>query len=424
MNNLSQEFRHRKQQPDHLDGGAGAPLEEELKRKIRQVEENVGQHFGEHVLHQVKIGLATAATSLLQDCQQPITVLYVGGSGSSKTTTCNLLMPDKDHPELSLHIVRVDKFTPKSFVTHVASVKAERLPEIDLLPKIENKCLVTKELAPLFRGRTDDLEETFSTLIAILDGKGFTSASGIRGIRGYNRDLFFAWLGATTPLSNRVHQLMAQLGTRLVFYNTETRERSEEELLAFARRTDTAQAETVCRSACNDHLKALFESHQVKSIPESFFQISEPHLLDLVRHVQLMCFLRAGFEMKTGQLGEVQYSRPDREVAYRAIIIFKNLAFASALIHGRNTVNDFDLQQIRHIAYSSMPEQRRILFQVLLQHEGHLEVKEVSGMSKPTALRHMKELSHLGVCDFQLGDVNNTASSITLAERWKWLIDP
>ncbi len=53
---------------------------------------------------------------------------------------------------------------------------------------------MTKELAPIFRGREEELKENFSTLISVLDGKGFTSDTGMRGQRGYKDIIIFNWL--------------------------------------------------------------------------------------------------------------------------------------------------------------------------------------------------------------------------------------
>ena len=70
---------------------------------------------------------------------------------------------------------------------------------MDSLPQLANKVLVTKELTPIFRGREDELKENFATLTAVLDGKGFTSNSGVQRKRGYEQSIVFNWLGATTP---------------------------------------------------------------------------------------------------------------------------------------------------------------------------------------------------------------------------------
>ncbi len=103
-------------------------------------------------------------------------------------------------------------------MSHASNQTSERLAKNDLLPKLKNKILVTKELAPLFRGRDKDLEERFSILIGVLDGEGFVSDSGVHGRRGVETAVVFNWLGATTPIPRQTHRLMSQLGTRLLFY--------------------------------------------------------------------------------------------------------------------------------------------------------------------------------------------------------------
>jgi hypothetical protein len=108
--------------------------------------------------------------------------------------------PTKGKWYLEEYIIRSDKYTPKSFVTHAANRKKEELEDIDLLPKLRDKILITKELAPILRGRETEMQENFSILISVLDGKGFTSHSGSQGTRGYKEAIVFNWLGATTPL--------------------------------------------------------------------------------------------------------------------------------------------------------------------------------------------------------------------------------
>jgi len=393
-----------------------------MESLLKEVEKEVTAHFGERTLQMVKAGFATIATLALQ-IYQPTSLIYVGASGSAKTTVCSLLTPDADHKGLKKWIIRVDKFTPASFVTHASNVKKEKLKDIDLLPKIKNRCLITKELAPLFRGKETDLQDNFSILISVLDGKGYVSTSGVQGTRGYDGDISFSWLGATTPLSNRVHKIMAQLGTRLVFYNTDGEEKSIDELVEFAKRTNTTDAEAKCRQICNDFLEGFFKSHPVRSIQEDDLTFPD-HLIErLVRYVDLMCHLRAGFSMRVDREGEKIFSKPERETPYRAIRIFKNIAYGSALIHGREEVNADDLNQLEHIAYSSMPEQRRLVFQALVESGGEVTASEVCSqtkVSRPTALHYMEELGHLGVVSVKYG----ISTSINLNPEFNWLIKP
>ena len=51
---------------------------------------------------------------------------------------------------------------------------------MDLLPKIKDKTLITKELGPVFQGKVQDVQERFAVLTSVLDGQGFVSNSGAR----------------------------------------------------------------------------------------------------------------------------------------------------------------------------------------------------------------------------------------------------
>ena len=100
----------------------------------------------------VDAALATYATLLLQDTKNPVAVIFVGGPSSGKTTVVDMF---KTHAET----YPSDQFTPKSFVSHSANVSRDRLASIDLLPRIRHKLLATPELAPIFRGKDDELRD-------------------------------------------------------------------------------------------------------------------------------------------------------------------------------------------------------------------------------------------------------------------------
>jgi len=342
----------------------------------------------------------------------------------------SFILPDKDHKEeLSKYIIRSDNFTPRAFVSHAANVTSKKLEEIDLLPKIENKVLVTKELAPIFRGKREELVERFSILISVLDGKGLISSSGSKGTRGYDRDINFCWLGATTPLSNDTHKLMAQLGTRMLFYNTDRKEKSIDELLEFAEHNDNSIKEKECRKVVNDFLVAFFDVYKPSSFDVDAIGFDRGQLRKLVTYAKAMAMLRAAFSYKEGDEDDPEddrHGRPSMEREERAIIIMKHIAYGSALIHGRDCIDDYDIGQIKHIAFSSMPEQRRILFEALLKEggEGNTErMMEMTGFSRNTVLHYMKEIGHLGIAEFVTGTPAE-ASTIRINEMFRELVEP
>jgi len=122
----------------------------------------------------VEVGLSVGASLLLKDNANPVAVIYMGGPGTSKTTVASMFA---DHPQC----YRSDNFTPAAFVTQAANQTRASLTDIDLLPRIKHKLLVTPELAPIFRGKEDELAKRFATLTRVLDGEGLTTDPGHRG---------------------------------------------------------------------------------------------------------------------------------------------------------------------------------------------------------------------------------------------------
>lgn len=181
---------------------------------LERVKRLVRAHYN-GLLPAVECGLAVFGTMPLSGRTRPLSVIFETTSGYGKSAVTQMFFPLAG-TGLDKYAYRCDKFTPKAFVSHAANVSKDKLSEIDLLPQLRNKVLVTKELAPIFRGRDDELKETFSILIAVLDGKGFSSNSGVQGKRGYEENIVFNWLGATTPLRRDTHRLMYQLGTSVV----------------------------------------------------------------------------------------------------------------------------------------------------------------------------------------------------------------
>ena len=90
---------------------------------------------------------------------------------------------------LANSVLRIDDFTPASLVSHSANRKSTELSKTDRLPKMRDKCVITKEMAPLFTGHEDELMKKFAVLASVLDGEGYISSSGNHGQRGYEEAL-------------------------------------------------------------------------------------------------------------------------------------------------------------------------------------------------------------------------------------------
>lgn len=371
----------------------------------------------------VRACLAVCLGMTLKNRNRPLGLILEGRSGSGKTTVIQMFNP-KAEPTLGDFVYRSDKFTPKSFVSHAANVRASEMENLDLLPRLRNKILLTKELAPIFRGRDEEVSDNFAILISVLDGDGFVSDSGMRGRRGYDEPIMFNWIGATTPLAQRTHQMMAQLGTRLLFYEVPSLELSDDDLLNYALKGTPNEAASRCNAAVNNFLISFFKQHPVATIDPAKVKFSRSLLCQLTRWAKLLVTGRA--EINYEDDDPISASPP--EGAWRVVDHFKDLARGHALIDGRTTINRSDLELIAHVAISSLPGHIRPIIRRLCGDAKSVtssECEKLCGVSRPTARKRLRELELLGIVTITKGTPSaNSPDTALLHPEFAWLRTP
>jgi hypothetical protein len=367
--------------------------------------------------------LAVFGSMSLSDRTRPLSLIFEGPSGSGKTTVVEMAFPLSDS-DLTKYVYRSDKFTPRAFVSHAANKRRADLKKIDLLPRLEDKVLLTKELAPIFRGREQEMQDNFSTLISILDGMGFVSDSGMQGQRGYDRKILFNWIGATTPLPSSVHRLMSQLGTRLLFFEVPSVALAETDLLAFAKNKEPSISQTACNNIVNEFLVEFFERFPVGSVRYSQIRTTDALLSRLIK---LACFLvtaRAEIvrEMDAGK-NWVPVSVMPPEGVHKVINYLKDLAFGQALINGRTELTSEDLDLVEEVVISSIPRHLRQILRYLRSHD-EIDTPRVCSLcnaSAPTARNYMKEIALLGIADSKRGSPRTCKPNcISLTTAYDW----
>ena len=115
--------------------------------------------------HSLEFELSIKNILNIKGCSLPFAGIVLGKPSSLKTAGIELFRKSK-------HTFYTDNFTARSFVSHSTTVSKEQLEEIDLLPKIKNKCFLTPELAPTFAAKDDDLIQVLGILTRILDSHG------------------------------------------------------------------------------------------------------------------------------------------------------------------------------------------------------------------------------------------------------------
>jgi hypothetical protein len=389
---------------------------------LDHVYRTVGEYFPE-IVSETVICLSVAATLLLEDQQNPVALNLEGVPSSLKTTLIDFFDGAEDK------CYRSDKFTPKSFVSHSASISRERLAEVDLLPRIRHKVFLVPELAPLFGLRNEDLLESFAILTRVLDGQGLSTDSGIHGRRGHTGDYLFAWIGGTTPIPHNVWKTMGKLGSRFLFIEMPADEYSDEELVrAAAGGTSYRGRLDVCRVAVAVFLEALWQATGgVRGVAWDRSADPQEILLRIAAFAKVLARLRGTISIWREGSGDEEtynFSTPVIEGPQRAMSLLYALARGHALVHGRSQLAADDLPIVARAALESTPNDRRAVMRLLLAHDGLVtspQVQEALRCSAPTSRAILETLDKLG-----LGRLENPGPPVTAAlrldDQFRWLL--
>jgi len=346
----------------------------------------------------------------LKDWTDPIGINIIGAPSSQKTTILSFFYGLNDL------IFKSDNITPKSFVSH-SNVTDIELEKIDLLPKIKDMAFIIPELAPIFGKRKEDLIENMSIITRIFDGEGFESDSGTKGHRGYSGEYLFTWLGASTPLEDRVWKTMGKLGARWFFIYLSEKHEGEEELKSIITSDNIYGKKIIeCREATHRYLKTIFKDGLKRNIKWDNTKIPDEIAECIVKCAQILKLLRGSIQMWENQDGSYEYRNILIEEPYRIISILTTIAKGHAISEGRNELIFDDFLIILLIVFSSMPEERRVLFELLLKNIDnditHKDIEIKLKCSQRTAYKTIKELTMLGI-------IQQTSSNYSISDDVK-----
>jgi len=403
------------------------PLAKDLDLSLNDVLSKVREGYSPQIAEALRAELAVVAAASYADIPCCLAFILEGPSGTGKSALVEMLHPTKENEQ---YLRREDRFTAASFVSNASNVKKDKLKEIDLLPKIAGKVMLTKELASMFCNDDKALREIFGIVTAVLDGKGYTTATGTHGERGYKENCRFNWIGATTPVPTRVHNIMALFGCRFLFYECNFPEPSYDEILEKMKSSSSYSMEKECNAVVNSFVNQHFERHGVSTVHAADVHIPDAIFKGLFDYARLMTLGRRAVNVEKRAFGddllEFNYYASPAEGVYRPLEMFRSIAIGSALIARRHSLTADDVAIVRHIAFSSIPNKRRVLLRRLIYNSGTLtstDVVEQLGCSKPTALQWMRELAATELCDHtERKSGSNSANEISLRDEFRYLI--
>ena len=351
-----------------------------------------------------------------------------------------------------------DKFTAKSFVSHSATVPKEKLKEIDMLPRIKGKILLTPELSPLFTGKDDEIKEQFGVITRILDGKGLETESGVHvhGQRGYHGDYMFTWLGAAVDIPNYIYKFLSTIGFKIFFLRlprTEvTTEDLVEQLLAeklFNEKIkeieelliDYLNWFEICPISMSYDNIAKIEWNKSKDDRDAITIIAELSLLlarlrgnvAVYKSSNTEDFIPSEIKEDVSQNANTNYHTTEFihglatiETPTRAAAQLYNLARGHALSQGRNYIIKDDISLVIKVVLSTGSIERVLVLDFLIANKGSLTTSQISAgmkMSNSTAKKTMTEFKGLELVSMKrITENSNSEYKIILNPKFEWFL--
>ena len=416
------------------------------KITIEEVKNVVENHFPDYWTDTLCC-IDVVTSMVLADFTSPIALILVGSPSSGKTTVLDMFTTAK--PRLDEYAYRCDNFTPKSWLSHIASVKRNKLKEIHLLPRIENKTMVTKDLACLFSERDEALEENIGVATVVLDGRGLSTDSGAQGrveYIGEEGHVYFCWLGATTPLKYRVWEAIGIKGSRFLFLNIKDRDVDEETISdnVYSKPTYNEKV-AICAETVAKFVRYMYWGHkQYGLVWDREKDKNNIVARYIIKFAKLVASLRAPIKVHVGEderKKRTQITQNLKELPYRLTEQLYTIARSNAANHIRTELNNVDLKVVKYVALSSIPLDRKLTLEALISSgmkEDGLPAIGTSGLVKKLNISSYKAKSLielfglLGICDATIPEPLLSENDklfyqdeykMVLKEEYSWLLN-
>lgn len=303
----------------------------------------------------VELALATATSLPLGGGEHPSPVwLLITGAPSSGKTEAVLLLKE------AVNVMYLDAMTENSFASGYVDNRTGAGSK-DLLPELDGKCLVIKDLTTLFSMREEKVKKILGDLQSIYDGE-YAKATGTRGVIRYNSS--FSMIACVTPLALRKHHnFMATIGGRFLVIRLLPLT-DEERKTGFDRAWDEeARRHNLpkLRQLLLDHVTSILTNPASleTETSEQQDQLNRLALLLARGRGVILTEKRQTIDEGTGddrfhyEIAGVQIEEP-----YRALAQLRTLGRALARIHGRSRITDHEIELIRRVVLSSVSPAR------------------------------------------------------------------
>lgn len=346
----------------------------------------------------VEIAMAVYISSELK-CNPPLWLLIIGVPSSSKTMMIAMLS-DAENAYM------LDTMTENSFMS--GFVPKDGGETQDLLPKLDGKCFMVKELSAIFSMNEETVKKLLGDFTSIFDGE-YAKFTATRG--DLRCESLFSMIGCVTPMIMNRHQTYTrQLGPRFLFLTVP--DLTEEERKAGFKISRVSKEDRDADVAIARRLASSFCTQKIESIRQkmpTFSYAAEEVLAWLEEASQLLAQGRGLVEVKdqsfTGDDGKqvVYFDVQDKQIEqpWRVLNQLKSLACALAYLRGRTVVQQEELDTLRNILTSTMPVERSSILKELIKCAGQ-SIKDLSqktGRSSTSIRMTLKEMEALDLVD-------------------------
>lgn len=346
-----------------------------------------------------------------------------------------------------------DKFTARAFVSHSANVPKEKLEEIDMLPQIQNRILLTPELSALFTGKDDDVREQFGMITRLLDGEGLETNSGVHGKRGYYGKYMFTWLGAAVDIPYSVYKFLSTIGFKIYFLRLPRIEVTVDDLVDqisskknFSEKMDEIEKllinyliwfEICPISIGQQDRLAKIEWDKEKDDKETIRIIARLALLlshlrghvvvyESSEHPDFLPLEKNSISHNNNNSSGFSHRLPTIENPSRAAQQLYNLARGHALSYGRNYITKDDVLLVIKVVLSTSLIERVLVLDLLIANKGTLTTSKITQslrIHNNSAKRTMTEFKGLELVTMdRVDDDSNSEYKITLNPKFEWFL--
>ena len=417
-----------------------------LLEKRLKLNSKVNEHFSDISLL-VDFELSIKTILNIEDITLPFMGIVFAVPSSLKTAFFKLLRNLK-------YSYYSDKFTARAFVSHSATVAKEKLAEIDMLPQINNKILLTPELSALFTGKDDDVREQFGIITRLLDGEGLETNSGVHGKRGYYGNYMFTWLGAAVDIPRSVYKFLSTIGFKIYFLRLPRCEVTVEDLvdLLNSKKKFSEKMEEIKRLMM-DYLRwfdvcpiSIRQNEMKRAKIEWDDDRNDKEIVKIIARLALLLAHIRGYvdvykstdrddiiipvnniNNNTTYSEGFIHSLPTIENPSRAAQQLYNLARGHALSYGRNYITKDDVLLVIKVVLSTGSIERVLVLDLLIAHKGILTTSQITTamrISNDTAKRTMTEFKGLELITMERTNKDNSNSEykITLNPKFNWFL--